>query len=102
MSQRGVRLGHGGLVALPAGTDWQALLEHWLTLMERESCGRCAPCALGSAEALRLARRPAAAARRELLELLETIACASLCAFGQQIPGPVRRILERRSTGGGP
>jgi NADH:ubiquinone oxidoreductase subunit F (NADH-binding) len=88
-----IRLGHGGLVAVPAGTDWQQMLRHWLTFMVQESCGRCSPCALGSQAALGAVRSPEAL--ESLLKLMET---ASLCAFGRSMPAPLRQIVARMTA----
>jgi NADH:ubiquinone oxidoreductase subunit F (NADH-binding) len=90
MRARGVELGHGGLVALPEETDFRALALGWLEFMAEESCGKCVPCRMGSRRALALAR---AGERARTLELLDVISAASLCPFGQNIPGPIRRIM---------
>jgi NADH:ubiquinone oxidoreductase subunit F (NADH-binding) len=97
MAARRVRLGHGGVVALPAGTDWREILVHLLDFMRRESCGRCVPCAIGSQRAFELASAPAAAPhdRAVLADLLSVISDASLCAFGREAPKPLREILAR-------
>jgi NADH:ubiquinone oxidoreductase subunit F (NADH-binding) len=101
LAARGLRLGHGGLVALPAGTDWADLLVHWAGFMARESCGKCVPCRLGSARAERLARqlleerglrKQGSSASQELQALLELVAATSLCGFGQGIPGPMETL----------
>jgi NADH:ubiquinone oxidoreductase subunit F (NADH-binding) len=92
MQQRSIRLGHGGLVALPEGTDFRRLLVHWLEFMQRESCGKCVPCRIGSQRALELARSPAD--RSGLQRLLEVMTEGSLCAFGQLMPGPMNELLE--------
>jgi len=99
LRERGIELGHGGLVALPRGTDWLALAEHWLRFMADESCGKCVPCRLGSQRALEQVRD--AAARGRLLELLDTIATTSLCGFGQGVPRPVIELLRRAERTGG-
>jgi len=95
MRRQGVELGHGGLVALPEGTDWRALLVHWLRFMADESCGRCVPCRLGSRRAQQLAEELAvpgdAPALRSLLHLMRE---TSLCAFGQELPLPAERLLD--------
>ncbi len=91
LHERGIELGHGGLVALPRGTDWIALAEHWLRFMADESCGKCVPCRIGSQRALESVRPPAA--RGRLASLLRTIEATSLCAFGQSLPRPVRQLL---------
>ena len=92
MAARGMSLGHGGIVALGEETDFRALVLGWLEFMVDESCGKCAPCSVGSARALALAR---AGERGRLLELLDVISAASLCPFGQDLPRPVRALVER-------
>jgi len=92
MGRRGLQLGHGGLVALPRGTDYAALISHCLGFMRDESCGKCVPCRVGSARAFELSR-----GRLEpdkLDPLLELVEATSLCAFGQLVPGPVRTLLR--------
>jgi NADH:ubiquinone oxidoreductase subunit F (NADH-binding) len=105
MAERGIQLGHGGLVALPEGFDPRGLLLHLLRFLSFESCGKCVPCRLGSTSALGLVERSGgASAREEFAELLEVIEQGSLCAFGQLAPGPMRTLLDRfggRIFGGG-
>jgi NADH:ubiquinone oxidoreductase subunit F (NADH-binding) len=95
MARRGVRLGHGGIVAVPAGTDLRALFLHWLRFMEEESCGKCVPCRLGSRQAHLIAQGAAPGAEATLSRLLCVIAEGSLCAFGQEMPGPLGTMLSR-------
>lgn len=96
MAARGIQLGHGGLVALPEGTDWGALLAHWLSFMQHESCGKCVPCRLGSARAREIAAAPGSPERSaRLRRLFEVMEEGSLCAFGQLMPAPMRQILDR-------
>jgi NADH:ubiquinone oxidoreductase subunit F (NADH-binding) len=99
---RGIELGHGGLVALPRGTDWLALAEHWLRFMADESCGKCVPCRIGSQRALEGVR--GGVARGRLLDLLATIEATSLCGFGQGLPRPVAQLLRLggKAAGGTP
>ena len=95
MAARGLRLGHGGLVALPRGRrPARPAAATGSRFMRDESCGRCAPCRLGSARAHALARRAARRARRatQLLRLFDVMEQASLCAFGQLVPGPMREL----------
>ena len=93
MAARGLRLGHGGLVALPAGADLRGLLLHWLAFMRDESCGRCTPCRLGSQRAHALFEAaPRGADAASLLRLFDVMEQASLCAFGQLLPGPMREL----------
>src|SRR3972149_5256484 len=64
MSRRGIQLGHGGLVAVPRGTDFRGLLEHWLEFMQEESCGKCVPCRVGALRALEAPPHPSLPAVR--------------------------------------
>ncbi|MCC7256995.1 MAG: hypothetical protein IT486_01325 [Gammaproteobacteria bacterium] len=98
LAARGIRLGHGGLVAIPAGADLAGILRSWVEFMAAESCGRCVPCGLGSQRLLGMARslteggiHPAALAA-QWMALLDTIEAGSLCGFGQGIPGPLRKL----------
>lgn len=94
MAERGIRLGHGGIVAIPEDADPAALLRHLLAFAARESCGRCLPCGLGAARALALAQQ-GPAAREPLARILHLMEQASLCGFGQLVPGPMRELLDR-------
>jgi NADH:ubiquinone oxidoreductase subunit F (NADH-binding) len=92
MHATGVELGHGGMVAFVEGTDYRDVIRHWLEFMALESCGRCVVCRLGSRQALNLVAS-LDKDRAELEALLGVIASGSLCAFGRNIPTPVRQLL---------
>jgi NADH:ubiquinone oxidoreductase subunit F (NADH-binding) len=95
MAQRGLNLGHGGLLAVPEGTNIRSLFLHWIEFMAEESCGKCVPCRLGSRQALELAKTAGAANPLPQLErLFDVMAQGSLCAFGQQMPGPMSQMLK--------
>jgi NADH:ubiquinone oxidoreductase subunit F (NADH-binding) len=80
------------MVAFVEGTDYRDVLRHWLEFMAFESCGRCVACRLGSQQALSLAAS-LDEERAELEVLLGDIVIGSLCAFGRNIPTPVRQLL---------
>jgi NADH:ubiquinone oxidoreductase subunit F (NADH-binding)/NADH:ubiquinone oxidoreductase subunit E len=95
MAEKGIQLGHGGLVAIPKGTDFRALLEHWLEFMMDESCGKCVPCRLGSKRAWHLLHeQDGTTCQAHLGQLFEVVEAASLCAFGQSMPRPMRKLME--------
>ena len=95
MAEEGIQLGHGGLVAIPEGTDFRALLEHWLEFMMDESCGKCVPCRLGSKRAWRVMHEQEGTdCRARLGRLFELMEAGSLCAFGQSMPRPMRKLME--------
>jgi NADH:ubiquinone oxidoreductase subunit F (NADH-binding) len=95
LAKRGIRLGHGGLVAVPRDADLAALAQHLLRFMSDESCGRCLPCRAGASRALRLAEADLYGNAGEIRALLDVMHAASLCAFGRETPGPVQAVLER-------
>jgi NADH-quinone oxidoreductase subunit F len=94
LAERGVRLGHGGLVAVRQGSDLAALSRHLLRFAADEACGRCVPCRDGSAEAERLAEQDVLAHGGRIRELLALMSTASLCGFGRGIPGPLETLLD--------
>lgn len=96
MHSYGIELGHGGLVAVPEETEFRALLSHLIGFMIEESCGKCVPCRLGSLCAGKILReeKPGTAIRDQLEELFTMMETASLCAFGQSMPGPMRQLLD--------
>jgi NADH-quinone oxidoreductase subunit F len=105
--RRNVRLGHGGIVAIPAATNLPRVLLSWVEFMAGESCGKCVPCSTGSRRALELATRmcqqPRADARLvgELVALMNTVEATSLCGFGRGIAGPVTTLARLASRDSG-
>jgi NADH:ubiquinone oxidoreductase subunit F (NADH-binding) len=97
MALRGIRLGHGGLVALPRGTDYAVLLRHMLEFMAEESCGKCVPCRIGTQRAVELihGNEVSPESLQALARVFDLMEQASLCGFGRETPGPVRRIIKR-------
>jgi NADH:ubiquinone oxidoreductase subunit F (NADH-binding) len=93
LREHGLELGHGGIVPVLEGDDPRALLHHWLGFFADESCGKCAPCGLGSRRVLALLE--AGAPRRDVEALLEVISATSLCAFGQRLPTTLQELLNR-------
>jgi formate dehydrogenase iron-sulfur subunit len=66
---------------------------------QKESCGKCTPCRIGSGIGMslidKLNKRNAGISDRVLLEeLCETMEISSLCAMGSMTPNPVRSIMK--------
>lgn len=107
LGQRGIRLGHAGLVPIPEAADLRALLLNWAQFMALESCGKCVPCSLGSRRAVELVGRIDQGNhdewQREFTQLLATIEGTSLCGFGQGLPQPLLKLatLARAQVAGG-
>jgi NADH:ubiquinone oxidoreductase subunit F (NADH-binding) len=106
LRERGVRLGHGGIVAIPRTAHLRDLILSAAEFMAAESCGKCVPCGTGSRRVLDLARRlrrlpgPDARLSAELTELLKLIETTSLCGFGQGVPGPMIALATLARSAG--
>lgn len=104
----GGMLGHGGIVVYDDRTDPLELAHRLMAFCAEESCGKCAPCRIGSQRAteilaarLRDEAAVPSALRKEPeddLALLNDIAFAmrgaSLCALGASAPTPVLSALK--------
>jgi bidirectional [NiFe] hydrogenase diaphorase subunit len=105
MAKAGINLGHGGLVAIPEGTEWSVLLRHMIGFMRDESCGKCTPCRLGSQRLHAIAAKGMQDGDLpEAERILSLMRHASLCAFGRETPGPVEtmlRLMGRLTPAGG-
>ena len=98
-AEAGAILGHGGIVVYDDETDMVELARHFMAFTADESCGKCAPCRIGSVrgrEILELVQ--AGDASEEDLALLadlgETMKTTSLCALGGRAPYPVLTAIE--------
>ena len=92
MAQRGIQLGHGGIVAVPQRRRLRrAPCAIGYAFMRDESCGKCVPCGIGSRRAADLANKPPPrrCARRCCLRLCDVMHDAQLCAHsGSSCRGP--------------
>lgn len=64
-----------------------------MRFFEDESCGKCTPCRVGTAKAVKLMEEPRW--NRELLqELSVAMADASICGLGQAAPNPITCVMK--------
>jgi len=92
-------MGSGGLIVMDEDTCVVDLARYFLDFTQKESCGKCTPCRVGSrhmVEALELITK--GQAEPELLIKLEalgqTVKRGSLCGLGQTAPNPVLTTLR--------
>jgi formate dehydrogenase iron-sulfur subunit len=95
----GGMLGHGGVVVFDDAIDMARQARGAMELCALESCGKCAPCRIGSIRGLEilddlLARRDPQWQLELLRDLCETMARASLCALGARTPAAVLSAIE--------
>ncbi|MEI8132591.1 MAG: NADH-ubiquinone oxidoreductase-F iron-sulfur binding region domain-containing protein [Leptolinea sp.] len=92
-------MGSGGLIVMDMDTCIVDLAHYFLEFIQKESCGKCAPCRIGTrhlAEALdRITTGTANPDDLDTLESLsKTINQGSLCGLGQTAPNPVMTSLR--------
>ncbi|MEM0157557.1 MAG: NADH-ubiquinone oxidoreductase-F iron-sulfur binding region domain-containing protein [Thermoplasmataceae archaeon] len=80
----GASLGHGGIIAFNESTGICDLIEHVATFAADESCGKCTPCRLGTAELSRMFRRESGESPDYIRfeRDIESLAAGSLCGLG--------------------
>jgi NADH:ubiquinone oxidoreductase subunit F (NADH-binding)/NAD-dependent dihydropyrimidine dehydrogenase PreA subunit len=92
-------MGSGGLVVMDHSTCMVDFARYFLDFAEKESCGACVPCRLGTKQLLDILEDLTAGEGRagdlELLaELGEAVKAGSLCGLGQTAPNPVLTTLR--------
>jgi len=99
LTQAGSIMGSGGMVVMDEDTCMVDIARFFLTFTQSESCGKCAPCRLGTKQMLGILERICNGQGRMedidlLLELANSIKEGSLCGLGQTAPNPVLTTLR--------
>ena len=92
-------MGSGGMVVMDETTCMIDVAKFFLDFTQKESCGKCTFCRIGTEEMLEILQRLCmGAGKEEDLERLERIAVStkwgSLCGLGQTAPNPVLSTLR--------
>jgi NADH-quinone oxidoreductase subunit F len=92
-------MGSGGMVVMDENNCMVELARFFLSFTQSESCGKCAPCRLGTTQLLEILTRVTQGMGRiedldTLRDLGETIIKTSLCGLGQTAPKPVLSTLK--------
>ena len=95
----GAIMGSGGMVVMDEGTCMVDVARYFLDFTEKESCGQCSLCRLGSSQMLEILRAIAAGKGKMedidlLIELGEAIKIGSICGLGQTAPNPVLTTIR--------
>ena len=95
----GAIMGSGGMVVLDENNCMVEIARFFLSFTQSESCGKCAPCRLGTTQMLEILTRITQGRGRiedidTLKSLGETLAEASLCGLGQACPKPALSTLK--------
>jgi NADH-quinone oxidoreductase subunit F len=95
LAARGAALGHAGLVAFDERLTGEEVLGNLWAFAETESCGQCSPCRVGTRRGRMLADEPDDPGIWDhRARVLDTMAEASLCAFGRRVPAAVRSLAR--------
>lgn len=99
LSKAGAMMGSGGMVVMDEDTCMVDVARYFLDFTQKESCGKCTFCRIGTRHLLDILERITKGEARERdLELLEEfsrdIQSGSLCALGRTAPNPVLTSLR--------
>ncbi|MBW8012689.1 MAG: NADH-quinone oxidoreductase subunit NuoF [Chloroflexi bacterium] len=99
LSAAGTIMGSGGVVVMDEDTCMVDFARYFLDFAEKESCGKCVPCRLGTKQLLTILEDITEGNGRpgdiELLEeISEGVKAGSLCGLGQTAPNPVLTTIR--------
>lgn len=92
-------MGSGGMVVMDDTSSMVSVARYFMEFCMDESCGKCIPCRVGTAQMhellTRFVNKEATEADLALLgELCEMVSQTSLCGLGQSAPNPVMSTLR--------
>ncbi len=99
LAAAGSIMGSGGMVAMDEDTCMVDIARYFLDFTQRESCGKCVPCRLGTKSMLEILQTITEGKGKPedidaLQGLAEVVKVSSLCALGQTAPNPVLTTLR--------
>ena len=99
LTSLGAMMGSGGLVVMDESDCMVEIARFFLSFTQRESCGKCTPCRIGTYHMLEILNRIVEGEGRpgdiELLERMgNDIQNTALCALGRSAPNPVLTTIR--------
>jgi NADH-quinone oxidoreductase subunit F len=99
LAEAGCIMGSGGMIVLDEDSCMVDIARYFLSFTQAESCGKCAPCRVGTRAMLSILERIAAgkgqmADLEKLEQIARTVKDGSLCGLGQTAPNPVLTTLR--------
>ncbi|HHY35981.1 MAG TPA: NADH-quinone oxidoreductase subunit NuoF [Firmicutes bacterium] len=99
LTELGAIMGSGGLIAVDEDTCMVDFAKFFLEFVQSESCGKCAPCRIGTARMLEILRRITRGEGKEgdvelLEEMGKIIKDSAMCGLGQTAPNPVLSTIR--------
>ncbi|MBU1600129.1 NADH-quinone oxidoreductase subunit NuoF, partial [bacterium] len=92
--EAGAMMGSGGMVVMDEDNCMIEIARFFMEFTQKESCGKCTPCRIGTKRMLEILTRITEGEGKEedidtLINMAKTIKDASLCGLGQTAPNPV-------------
>ena len=92
-------MGSGGLIVMDEDTCMVDIAKFYLEFTADESCGKCAPCRIGTRRLLDILTKITEGKGEpedldKITELAKHMKSSSLCALGQSAPNPVLSAME--------
>ena len=99
LTQAGAMMGSGGMVVMDEDTCMVEVARYFLDFTQKESCGKCTFCRIGTYHLLKILERLTKGEGQEGdLELLEALSrdikAGSLCGLGKTAPNPVLTSMK--------
>jgi len=99
LTKAGSIMGSGGMIVLDEDTCVVDIARYFLSFTQKESCGKCVPCRVGTRQMLDILERITKGEGKpddmeQLQRLAETVKNGSLCALGGTAPNPVLTTLR--------
>jgi formate dehydrogenase len=93
LGEYGCFVGSGAIVVLGEQDSARSAALNIMRFFAHESCGKCTPCRVGTAKAVKLLEAPDLD-RPLMQELGDAMADASICGLGQAAPNVIHRVME--------
>ncbi len=99
LTKLGSIMGSGSMVVLDDTSCMVEVARYSLSFTQAESCGKCAPCRLGTTQMLEILTRITQGKGQDkdldtLLSIADTVKECSLCGLGQGCPNPVLTTIK--------
>jgi len=99
LQEAGTIMGSGGMIVMDETSNMVDVARYFMEFCKDESCGKCVPCRVGTAQMLDLLEKLKAktATTRDLdllKELCDVVRATSLCGLGQTAPNPVLSTMR--------
>jgi NADH:ubiquinone oxidoreductase subunit F (NADH-binding)/(2Fe-2S) ferredoxin/Pyruvate/2-oxoacid:ferredoxin oxidoreductase delta subunit len=99
LTSAGSMMGSGGIIIADEDTCMVDFAKYFLDFTQKESCGKCVPCRVGTRHMFEILKRITEGKGKEgdielLEELAKTVKETSLCGLGQTAPNPVLTTIR--------